>query len=53
MSISQNVIVKNMVVEREALIRDDSHVPVMPPAEGDLGKLSPALGELTHLLDMR
>ena len=50
---NQEVIVKNMVAEIEAVIRDDSHVPDLPPAEGELGKLSLAIVELTHLLEAR
>jgi class 3 adenylate cyclase len=53
MNSNQDVIVKNMVAEIEALIRDDSHVPVLPRAEGHLGKLSRAIGDLTHLLESR
>jgi class 3 adenylate cyclase len=50
---NQDAIVKNMVAEIEALIRDDRHVPMLPRADGDLGKLSSAIGELTHLLEAR
>jgi len=50
---NQDAIVQNIVAEIEAVIRDDSHVPVLPAVEGDLGKLSRAIGELTRLLEER
>ena len=53
MSKNQESILKSMVAQVEALIRDDSHVPNLPVAEGDLGKLSRAIGELTNLLEAR
>lgn len=50
---TQQDVLKRMVAEIEALIRDESHVPNLPTAEGDLGKLSCAIAELTRLLESR
>jgi len=53
MNASPEVVVKNMIAEIEALIRDDAHVAVLPAADGDLGKLSKAIAQLTDLLEAR
>jgi class 3 adenylate cyclase len=50
---NQDLALKNMVAQIDALIHDDARATVLPGAPGDLLKLSRAIDELTHLLEER